>query len=182
MMTEPTDVDTFWHHHADRRFMVSFYPKLSTYATVLDIGARGFNQRCKALINSSSSRYYQMEPFPSADFPMINDGTLECTVQDSLATYPAFRGFFDCVLDFGVFGWGQVRFTRKQLLAYLEAVRGLLKPGGLYVLKLDDKVTRARLTSVQDEAVTPFFRREGALGYPAELRVDVYTFIFMRLT
>ena len=79
-----------WDNYKDRKFMNDFYPRLSKFDTILDIGARNYNKRCKNLINSKSSRgrstkYYQLEPFPGKDID--NDGLLECFVQYSLIKY-----------------------------------------------------------------------------------------------
>jgi hypothetical protein len=61
---EPVRLSAFWHLK-DRRFMrQQLYPRLSRYHRILDVGARGYNQECKALINSTTTEYYQVEPFP----------------------------------------------------------------------------------------------------------------------
>ena len=101
---EPVRLGAFWQLK-DRKFMRGqIYPRLRKYHRVLDVGARGYNQECKGLINSTTTEYYQVEPFPPD--VMNNDGLLHCKVQEIPQLYPQYASFFDAVLDFGVFGWG----------------------------------------------------------------------------
>ena len=139
---EPDSLGSFWKL-PDRRFMRGIYPRLRNYRRVLDVGARGYNQECKGLINSTTTEYYQVEPFPPD--VMNNDGLLQCKVHEIPILYPQYASFFDVVLDFGVFGWDVThKFnTTKEFIddirAYMHGILFLLKPKGLWILKVDHK-------------------------------------------
>ena len=141
---EPKNVDYFWKKMADRPFISTIYPRLATnkYQSILDVGARGYNRNCKGLLNSTTStKYFQVEPFPPD--VMNNDGLLKCIVQDIPVLYPQYQNFFDVVLDFGVFGWGDVHVfnTTAEMMEdvrrYTDALLFVLRPGGLWILKID---------------------------------------------
>ena len=107
------NASTFWSGNRDRVFMTGLYPRLARFNTVLDIGAREFNLRCKGLIGSKVTRYWQLEPYPP--HKLDNDGLMNCTVQQSIALYPHLAGSFDAVLDFGVLGW--IRMSKADSVA-----------------------------------------------------------------
>ena len=136
-IAEPSNMDRFWKANKDRVFMVGFYPYLGAFDNVLDIGVRKYNERCKSLIHSESTNYYQLEP--SKPDTMHNDGFLECTVQESLQKYPDMFSFFDVINDFGVIGWGPVidNYSDEEIHAYVYNIRGMLRPNGIYILKID---------------------------------------------
>ena len=162
-----------WDNYQDRKFMNDFYPHLSKFDTILDIGARNYNKRCKNLINSKSSRgrstkYYQLEPFPGKDID--NDGLLNCFVQYSLITYPEFQKFFDVVIDFGVLGWDQIKLSDKDIEIYLQNILGLLKPNGLYVLKVDSSSRKNFLNF--HRYIEPYFNYTDFAGYKNGTLVD----------
>ncbi|KAI2494933.1 hypothetical protein MHU86_19578 [Fragilaria crotonensis] len=125
----------------DRPFISTIYPRLAKYHAILDVGARGYNRNCKSFLNSTTTKYYQIEPFPPD--VMNNDGLLQCIVQDIPTYYPQYSNFFDAILDFGVFGWGGVHAfnTTEEMMDdvrhYMDAVLFVLKPGGLWILKTD---------------------------------------------
>jgi len=163
--------EDLWDTYEDRKFMNDFYPHLSKFDTILDIGARNYNKRCKNLINSNSSRltkYYQLEPFPGKDID--NDGLLECFVQYSLITYPEFHGVFDVVIDFGVLGWDQIKLSNKDIEIYLQNIMGLLKSNGLYVLKVDSSSRKEFLNFAK--FIEPHFEYTDFAGYKNGTLVD----------
>ena len=166
-LAEPGDVDHFWNINKDRNFMKSFYPKLKTFKNILDVGARGYNYRCKDLIGSSEVSYYQIEPHPPRK--MNNDGLLQCTVQDSLKKYPEYIGFFDVVIDFGVLGWGAVELSEPDIVQYLSNICGLLKDDGVYVLKIDSS-GKERLDF--EKFIYPAFRGIDFVGFKRGLMVS----------
>ena len=128
-------LERFWHDDPDRRFQTEMYRRLSQFNTVLDIGARNYNRHLKALINSTTTLYYQLEPYPPA--VMRNDGLLHCTVQESARKYPQHHNFFDVVLDFGTYAWDVIEMpTASALLLYLRGLWVLLKEDGVLSLKL----------------------------------------------
>jgi hypothetical protein len=139
---EPVSLRSFWSL-ADRRVIRGMYPPLRKFHRVLDVGARGYNQECKGLINSNTTEYYQVEPFPPD--VMNNDGLLPCKVQEIPELYPQYESFFDVVLDFGVFGWrGTHQFNTTQeveddMRAYINGILFVLKPKGMWILKVDRK-------------------------------------------
>jgi hypothetical protein len=138
---EPPNVKYFWNRMADRKFISGLYPHLSSYQNILDVGARGYNRYCKELLNSSTSKYFQVEPFPPKE--MHNDGLLACKVQEIPDMYPQFKEYFDAVLDFGVFGWKAVHEfnSTEQMMQdiddYMKGLLFVLKPRGLWLLKID---------------------------------------------
>ena len=89
---EPKNLNFFWKRMGDRPFMRTFYPMLSRFGKVLDVGARGYNRLCKDLINSTDTLYYQVEPHPAKE--MKNDGLLHCKVQEIPESYPQFESYF----------------------------------------------------------------------------------------
>jgi hypothetical protein len=162
-----------WDNYKDRKFMNDFYPHLSKFDTILDIGARNYNKRCKNLINSQSShgrstKYYQLEPFPGKYID--NDGLLKCFVQYSLIKYPEFQEFFDVVIDFGVLGWDQIKLSNKDIEIYLQNILGLLKPNGLYVLKVDSSSRKNFLNFCR--FIEPYFNYTDFTGYKNGTLVD----------
>mmetsp|Transcript_35449 Transcript_35449/g.75686 ORF Transcript_35449/g.75686 Transcript_35449/m.75686 type:complete len:279 (-) Transcript_35449:23-859(-) len=132
---------TFWEENEDRVFMRDFYPRLGRFRRVLDVGARGYNRRCKDLINSTSTEYVQMEPNPPSDrSEMRNDGLLEMYMKDVPARRPDLAGSFDVVIDFGVFGWDEIQMLfsgDEDVRMYVDGVRFLLGEGGMWALKTD---------------------------------------------
>ena len=140
---EPKDLDFFWKKMGDRPFIRDIYPKLvPQFSTILEVGARGYNRQCKDFLNSSITQYFQVEPFPPA--VINNDGLLQCTVQEIPTLYPQYHHYFSAVLDFGVFGWDAMhRFnTTRELMddvrKYIQGILFVLKPNGLWVLKIDN--------------------------------------------
>ena len=68
---------------------------------------------------------------------MINDGFLNCAMQQSAAKYPEHVGSFDAIVDFGVLCWGGIEFVSKDISEYIQNVRMLLREGGMWALKID---------------------------------------------
>ncbi|KAL3793058.1 hypothetical protein HJC23_003066 [Cyclotella cryptica] len=137
---EPKDVKYFWDKMGDRPFLRELYSRVGKFKRVLDVGARGYNRYCKELINSTTTEYFQMEPFPPSDRnEMNNDGLLECYMQEAKEKYPNLKRSFDLVLDFGVFGWGavQVGFDESDIHNYVQSVEFLLDNKGIWLLKVD---------------------------------------------
>ena len=174
MTREPPDVKVFWHRFADRIFMHdSLYPRLGMngFRAILDIGARKYDEGNIDLFNTTlRPKYYQIEPYPARDATFRNDGTLTCTMQQAASRYPELCSFFDVVLDLGVLGVFEYPFTPDEITEYMESVRHLLEPGGLYVLKTDGPAALQRLQQVP--AFVEHFRPEHALGY-SQASVDV---------
>ena len=166
LIAEPPNVDAFWRKNTDRKFMMSFYPKLKQFKTVLDIGARGYTYRCKDLIGSSKVSYLQMEPYPPKK--MNNDGLLQCTVQESLEKYPSYASFFDVIVDFGVLGWGAIKLTSSDIVEYIKNVRGLLKDEGMYVLKVDPSGEKRLDFS---KYIEPYFEYQAFGGYKSAAKI-----------
>ena len=106
----------------------------------MDVGARGYNNKCKELINSTKTEYWQIEPNPPGDrSEMRNDGFLEMYMQDVPQRRSDLAKSFDIVIDFGVFGWDGVQtlFDDKDIQNYMDGVRFLLKDEGLWALKTE---------------------------------------------
>lgn len=152
---EPPDEEKFWQQNQDRQFMVNFYPKLSSYKYILDIGSRKYNTRCKDLIASPETKYYQLEPNPPQS-KMNNDGLLETTMQEAHERYPNFENFFDVILDFGVLGWGKLKITDNNIAKYINNVENMLKPEGMWVLKID-KDCRERFAKMRRNIIQAKF-------------------------
>lgn len=91
------------------------------------------------MINSTTTEYLQMEPYPPAKDEMNNDGLLESYMEDAPAKYPELKNSFDVVIDFGVFGWEgvQVGMKDEDKKKYIDAVRFFLKDKGIWALKVD---------------------------------------------
>lgn len=106
------------------------------------VGARQYNQNCKGFINSTKTKYFQVEPYPPD--VINNDGLLHCMVQEIPRVYPEYEAFFDALIDFGVFGWDAMhKFnTTEEMLedigAYMNGLLFVLKPKGLCILNVDN--------------------------------------------
>ena len=174
-IAEPKNIDSFWQQNKDRIFMLQFYPKLKKFKTILDIGARDYTYRCKNLIGSADVKYIQMEPYPPKK--LNNDGLLECRVQESLKKFPKYTSFFDVVVDFGVLGWGTIELTSIDIIEYIKNVRGLLKEGGMYVLKVDPS-GKKRLDF--SKYIEPYFEYQDFGGWKNIHKVDVYDIYFLK--
>lgn len=160
-MYEPVSLSSFWRL-PDRRFTSELYPPLGKFGRVLDVGARGYNRECKRLINSPTTRYYQVEPFPPD--VMNNDGLLKCKVQEVPKFYPQYESFFDVALDFGVFGWGETRTqfnttedALNDISDYIDGILFLLKPTGLWILHTHGEKWVPDKNVVFDTFVLPHF-------------------------
>lgn len=170
---EPQNLDFFWKKIGDRPFMKEFYPLLSKFEAVLDVGARGYNRVCHTLINSTSTLYYQLEPHPPKA-GVDNDGLLQAKMQELPLVYPQFKGYFDVVVDMGVFGWDGVQSfynsteERHQATAdYIQGVLFALKPNSntsMWMLKTDDGwVPDAKI--IWQKYIDPYFEPKSFQGY-----------------
>eukprot|EP00557_Chaetoceros_sp_GSL56_P008541 CAMPEP_0176490606 /NCGR_PEP_ID=MMETSP0200_2-20121128/7964_1 /TAXON_ID=947934 /ORGANISM="Chaetoceros sp., Strain GSL56" /LENGTH=142 /DNA_ID=CAMNT_0017887931 /DNA_START=48 /DNA_END=476 /DNA_ORIENTATION=- len=114
------------------------------------------------MINSTTTEYFQIEPFPPEASEMNNDGFLECYMQEVIEKFPKLKSSFDLVIDFGVFGWGNVidGFGESGIRDYIKSVVFLLKDKGYWALKTDkgwsDKY-RSTPTAFFDEFIIPYF-------------------------
>jgi len=159
LLGETPDIDAFWRQNEDRIFMTKFYPHLSQFATVLDIGARRYNLRCKELIGKDT-KYFQLEPNPPNE--THNDGTLRCLMQDAVKQYSQFVNYFQAIVDFGVLGWPAVKFSKHEVREYIRNTRALLTPDGLYILKVD----RGALKRINfEQNIEPFFEHVSFAEY-----------------
>lgn len=150
---EPKNLGYFWKKMGDRPFLRELYSHVGKYNHVIDVGARGYNRYCKTeLINSTTTTYYQIEPFPPSLDEINNDGLLDCYMQEVPDKYPELGNSFDLVLDFGVFGWKAVldTLTDSDKENYVKAAFFLLNDNGIWILKID-----VGFVSKQDE----FFRK-----------------------
>ena len=174
-MYEPGSLSSFWRL-PDRRFTSELYPLLGKFSRVLDVGARGYNRECKRLINSPTTQYYQVEPFPPD--VMNNDGLLKCKVQEIPKFYPQYESFFDVALDFGVFGWGETRTqfnTTEDVLddisAYMDGILFLLKPKGLWILHTHGDKWVPDESVVFDMFILPYFDMKSFEGHASGVGV-----------
>ena len=151
LLRETPDIDAFWRRNEDRIFMTKFYQHLAQFETVLDIGARRYNLRCKGLIGQDT-KYFQLEPNPPDE--IHNDGTLRCLMQDAVKQYPQFVNYFQVIVDFGVLGWPAIQLSKHEVREYIRNTRALLTTGGLYILKVD----RGALERINfEQNIEPFF-------------------------
>jgi len=128
------------------------------------------------LINSPTTQYYQVEPFPPD--VMNNDGLLKCKVQEIPKFYPQYESFFDVALDFGVFGWGETRTqfnTTEDVLddisAYMDGILFLLKPKGLWILHTHGDKWVPDESVVFDMFILPHFDMKSFEGHASGVGV-----------
>ena len=181
-MYEPRQLSNFWSL-PDRRFIGEIYPRLGRFSRVLDVGARGYNRECKGLINSPTTQYYQVEPFPPD--VVNNDGLLKCKVHEIPKFYPQYESFFDVALDFGVFGWGETRTqfnTTEEILddvrAYMDGILFVLKPKGLWILKVDGDKWVPDENFVFEKIILPHFELGNFEGHASGVGVKNNRFRF----
>ena len=137
---EPKNNNYFWKKMGDRPFQREFYSRLGKFSRILDVGVRGYNRLCKDFINSTTTTYYQIEPFPPDQSEMNNDGLLDCFMQEVPQKFPSLKSSFDLVIDFGVFGWVDVQKVLADgsgIRDYVDGVRFLLKDKACWALKVD---------------------------------------------
>lgn len=136
---EPKNLQFFWKKMGDRPFQREFYSHLGKFDRIIDVGARGYNRYCKDLINSTTTEYFQIEPFPPDKLEIKNDGLIDCYMQEVKNKFPELKNSFNLVIDFGVFGWGpvQVGFNETDIKQYVDGVLFLLKERGIWALKID---------------------------------------------
>ncbi len=156
---EPKDLNSFWARMGDRPFLRELYSHVGKYKRVIDVGARGYNRHCKTLINSTTTEYFQIEPFPPGPDEMNNDGLLECYMGEVMNKYPKLKNSFDLVLDFGVFGWKPALdgLDESGIIKYVESVRFLLKDRGMWVLKVDVNDWVPNAQEFLDKYLLPYF-------------------------
>ena len=161
----------WWRQIDDRRFMTSLYSEIGKYLSnktnprVLDVGVETYNSVCKTLLNNPGIQYWQLDPKKEYSF---NDGQLMCTMQQCLKKYPDHKSSYDVILDFGVLGWPGLKFSQDDIVQYIENVIGLLKDGGLYVLKIDGIPYRSMDRKYQvnfDEHIYPYLHGVSVMGY-----------------
>ena len=136
-----SQIEIFWNQWSDRKYMRSIvYPSIGRYLKnkktkrVLDIGAEWFNIINKELFFNEEIEYCVMD---------INKKTrgLKCdkfirgSILDIISTQKELRSYFDVVISFGVLGW--YKFKKEEVRRYLENVSKILKPNGIFLLKLD---------------------------------------------
>ena len=99
-----------------------------------------------------------MEPFPPKTDEMNNDGLLHCYMNQVMDKYPHLVNFFDLVVDFGVFGWDEVQnsFDEQDVQKYVQSVTSLLKPNGMWALKVD-KGWVTNQEQFMDKFILPYF-------------------------
>jgi hypothetical protein len=179
---EPPSVSHFWKS-PNRMFARQLYPLLGKFRSVLEVGARGYNRDCKAMINSTTTKYYQVEPFPPD--VMNNDGLLQCKVQEIPTFYPQYESFFDVALDF-IFGWKVIRThfnTTEEILNdvsdYMDGMLFLLKPKALWILRTvgDDWVPDEKV--VFDNFILPHFEMGSFEGHASGLKQSQFTYYFL---
>ena len=138
---EPKNLNYFWKKMGDRPFQAEFYSQLDKFGRILDIGVRGYNRYCKAMINSTSTQYFQIDPFPPKPSEMNNDGIFECYVQELKQKFPHLQESFDLVIDFGVFGWESVMkgLGDSGIREYVDSIYFVLKKDACWALKIDTK-------------------------------------------
>jgi hypothetical protein len=179
---EPGSVSKFWQL-PDRRFARELYPLLSKFSNVLEVGARGYNSECKEMINSTTTQYYQIEPFPPD--VMNNDGLLQCKVQEVTKFYPQYESFFDVVIDF-VFGWPGIRTqfnTTEDILddviIYIDSMLFLLKPKGLWILRTAGEKWVPDEKVVFDMFILPHFDMGNFEGRASGLANNQFRYYFL---
>ena len=164
LQRETPDID--WKKNEDRIFMTAFYPLLKSFTSILDVGMREYNLRCKDLVGDNTE-YMQLEPNPPAR--RHNDGTLKCSMQQAILTYPQLTHHFDAIIDFGVLGWPAIKLSEKDVQEYLINVRALLKEDGMYILKVD-RGAKERIDF--ENNIEPFFHHTHFHSYEDGQLID----------
>jgi len=180
---EPPSISQFWKS-PNRRFARQLYPLLGKFRSVLEVGSRGYNRDCKGMINSTTTQYYQVEPFPPD--VMNNDGLLQCKVQEVPTFYPQYESFFDVAIDF-IFGWKPIRThlnTTEEVLNdvsdYMDGMLFLLKPTALWILRTDgDDWVPFDEKVVFDMFILPHFDMGSFEGHASGLKHSHFTYYFL---
>ena len=131
----------FWDQYCDRRYMKNtIYPAIGNFLKtnktkrILDIGAEWFNINTIDLFKMEQLDYWVIDIKKAPD-------QLKCShfIQDSVLNldhqYPELKGYFDVVISFGVLGFYQ--FEKDFVNNYLFNLYQVLRPGGIFLLKLD---------------------------------------------
>lgn len=137
----PRDFAGFWQRNCDRRHMrQAVYPALGAWLKqrsqprLLDIGCQWYSLQNRQLLRNDNVEYWMID-IGRAPAGLQCDRFVRVSVQDLPRVHPETCNTFDAVISFGVLGY--YKFSPQQIFAYLQAVCDILKPGGLFALKLD---------------------------------------------
>jgi SAM-dependent methyltransferase len=135
------NLKNFWNEWADRKYMTSIvYPSIGSYLKnkktkrVLDIGAEWFNSINKSLFSNNNIDYWIIDIIKIPKKIECNH-FLKGSILRITEEHPNLKNFYNVVISFGVLGW--YRFEKEEIKKYLENVYKILKPGGIFLLKLD---------------------------------------------
>jgi len=135
------EIETFWGKWVDRRYMkYTVYPSIGNYLKnkktkrVLDIGAQWFNVNNKYFFHNDKIDYWVID-INDKPSELKCDKFLRSSILDLTTTHKKLRLYFNVVISFGVLGWHQ--FEEKDIKKYLKNVHKILKPNGIFILKLD---------------------------------------------
>ena len=136
-------VVNFWNRYSDRKFTKTLYPVINkdllskSRSNILEIGVEYYNYLNKEFF-SNNVNYVQLDIKEKEHKDIINqnnDEYLECSVLDVVNKYPEKKENFDIITSFGVLGY--FCFSNEDIIKYIENVYLLLKPNGLFFLKID---------------------------------------------
>lgn len=101
---------------------------------VLDIGCQWHSLHTRHLLRNENVEFWVVD-IARAPEGLECDRFVRVSVQELPRAHPETCNAFDAVISFGVLGY--YKFSPELIVAYLQAVCDVLKPGGLFALKLD---------------------------------------------
>jgi cyclopropane fatty-acyl-phospholipid synthase-like methyltransferase len=186
----PRDFEGFWQRNCDRRHMrQSVYPALGSWlqerpeARLLDIGCQWYSLHNRHLLKNDAVDFWVVD-IGKAPPGLECDRFLRVSVQDLPRLYPESRAAFDVVISFGVLGY--YKFEPEQVAAYLQAVHDVLRPGGLFALKLDltNLAAYGPKYAITEAALARHFQPASITGMDSSTDInegpDHYRFLLLR--
>jgi SAM-dependent methyltransferase len=181
--------DRLWQH-CDRRYMKStIYPAVGSYLKnsktkrVLDIGAKWYNKTNRDLFLNNDIFYWVIDVSKKPKY-LKCDKFLRVSILDLPDIYHNLGNYFDVVISYGVLGF--IKFDNKSVNKYLESVFRILKPSGIFLLKLDTFFVKGfeKEFQIDFDAIHKYFTPCSVADLPEEKLVsdgeESYTFYTLR--
>lgn len=171
------NITSFWQENCDRRYMKStIYPTVGTYLKdsktkrVLDIGVKWYDIDNRDYFYNNDIIYWVIDVSRKPIF-LKCEHFLRVSILDLPYIYSDLKGYFDVVISYGVLGF--YKFDKKSVEKYLQSVHEVLKPNGIFLLKLDIYLIERfeEEFRIEFDVIHKYFASSDLAGLPEEKKV-----------